>query len=207
MKLQVAIDRVSLTEAVDLASQLNGQVAIIEMGTSLSKDYGNEAIRQLKEVLPDSQLLADIKTIDEGQYEFEQGFKYGADILTVMGAASLATIELCEKVTKETNRTMMIDLLEVCESKIEALQVFDSAIFCLHNSVDKEEKWSVVETVAAFKDAYPQVKRLAIAGGIDLSQARELKEQGLMEIIIVGSSITKADDPVKEAEKFMEVIG
>lgn len=206
MKLQVAIDRVTLAEAVKLASELNGKVDIIEMGTSLIKDYGNEAIVQLRTALPDSQLLADIKTIDEGQYEFNQGFKHGADILTVMGASSLDTIRLCEQVAKDYQKTMMIDLLEVEETKIKQLQEFESAIFCLHHSIDKIDSWNVVETVAEFKLKFPQIKRLAIAGGINLTQAEELKKQGLMEIIIVGSSITKATDIEVEAKKFMEVI-
>ncbi|MGX7024613.1 orotidine 5'-phosphate decarboxylase / HUMPS family protein [Vagococcus hydrophili] len=206
MKLQVAIDRVSLAEAVTLASQLNGKVDIIEMGTSLIKDYGNEAIVKLRAALPDSQLLSDIKTIDEGEYEFNQGFKNGADILTVMGASSLDTIRLCEKVSKEYQKTMMIDLLEVGETKIEKLQEFKSAIFCLHHSIDKSDSWNVVETVSEFHAKFPEIQRLAIAGGIDLSQAEALKKQGLMEIIIVGSSITKAVDSIREAKKFMEVI-
>lgn len=206
MKLQVAIDRVTLEEAVELASQLNGKVDIIEMGTSLIKDYGNEAIVKLKEVLPNSQLLVDIKTIDEGQYEFNQGFKHGADMLTVMGAASLDTIRLCEQVAKDYQKTMMIDLLEVENSKIEQLQEFESAIFCLHHSIDKTDSWNVVETVAGFKEKFPQIKRLAIAGGIDLFQAEKLKKQGLMEIVIVGSSITKTTEPEIKAKKFMEVI-
>ena len=40
MKLQAAIDRVTLEQAKDLARQLDPIVDIIEMGTSLIKDYG-----------------------------------------------------------------------------------------------------------------------------------------------------------------------
>ena len=44
MRLQAAIDRVSLEEAVALAEQLDGKTDILELGTSLVKDYGNLAI-------------------------------------------------------------------------------------------------------------------------------------------------------------------
>ena len=40
MKLQVAIDRVKLDDAVRVANQLDSVVDIIEFGTSLVKDYG-----------------------------------------------------------------------------------------------------------------------------------------------------------------------
>ena len=40
MKLQVAIDRVSLDQAKEVVKKLDGVVDIIELGTSLVKDYG-----------------------------------------------------------------------------------------------------------------------------------------------------------------------
>ena len=40
MKLQVAIDRVSLAHAITLAKDLDGIADVIELGTSLVKDYG-----------------------------------------------------------------------------------------------------------------------------------------------------------------------
>lgn len=46
MKLQVALDRISLDEAIKLSTKLNGNVDIIEIGTSLIKDYGNSAIEK-----------------------------------------------------------------------------------------------------------------------------------------------------------------
>ena len=75
MKLQTAIDRVSLEDAIALAKQLDGKTDILEMGTSLVKDYGNLAIEKLREVLPQTNLLVDSKTIDEGAYEFSQAFR------------------------------------------------------------------------------------------------------------------------------------
>ncbi|MCT6892431.1 MAG: orotidine 5'-phosphate decarboxylase, partial [Lactobacillus sp.] len=87
MKLQVAIDRVSLTTAVQLARKLDGIADIVEFGTSIIKDYGFYGIKAANVNLKHSLLLLDTKTNDEGQYEFEQGFKAGADILTVMGTA------------------------------------------------------------------------------------------------------------------------
>lgn len=65
MKLQVAIDRVPLEQAKTLVTALN-EADIIEIGTSLSKDYGLDCIRQTKELKKTSQILVDIKTIDEG---------------------------------------------------------------------------------------------------------------------------------------------
>lgn len=204
MKLQAAIDRVSLEDAVALALQLDGKTDIVEMGTSLVKDYGIEAMKQLREALPHTELLVDLKTIDEGAYEFRQGFKYGGDILTVMGAASLDTLRATYQVAEETGKTMMIDLLEVSEEKIAEILEFEHAIYALHHSVDRADKQDAVGNVAHFHEKFPEIKRLAIAGGIDLAQTKALAAQGLIEIVIVGSKISKASDPVAAVNEFME---
>lgn len=206
MKLQTAIDRVTLEEAVALAESLNGKTDILEMGTSLVKDYGNLAIEQIRAVLPETELLVDLKTIDEGAYEFRQGYRYGGDILTVMGAASYDTLKACYEVAQEQQKTMMIDLLEVSEEKVAQLTDFDQAILALHHSIDRKDKLDAVASVAAFHQQFPTIKRLAIAGGIDLEQARGLAAQGLTEIVIVGSKITKAAEPLQAVQQFMEGI-
>lgn len=206
MKLQTAIDRVSLEEACHLAKQLDGRTDIVEMGTSLVKDYGNVAIESLRRVLQKSELLVDSKTMDEGAYEFNQGFKFGADILTVMGAASYDTLQACYEVSQKQQKTMLIDLLEVSDKKIQQILDFPHAIYALHHSIDKKEKQNAVASVATFHQKFPQVKRLAIAGGIDLDQTTALAKQGLVEIVVVGSKITKASSPETAVKEFMKEI-
>lgn len=206
MRLQTAIDRVSLEDAVALAKQLDGKTDILEMGTSLVKDYGNVAIEKLREVLPQTRLLVDSKTIDEGAYEFNQAFRHGGDIVTVVGAASVDTLQACYDVTQKENKTMMIDLLEVSAEKIERIKDFPEAIYALHHSVDRKDHFDAAASVEAFRQKYPEIKRLAIAGGIDLEQAQILAEQGIIEVVIVGSKIAKADDPLKAINEFMGAV-
>ncbi|MGL9747954.1 orotidine 5'-phosphate decarboxylase / HUMPS family protein [Enterococcus sp. DIV0170] len=206
MRLQTAIDRVSMEDAVHLAEQLNGKTDILEMGTSLVKDYGNLAIEKLREALSETSLLVDSKTIDEGAYEFTQAFRHGADIVTAMGAASVETLRACYEVAEQEKKTMMIDLLEVEEDKIEKIKGFPNAIYALHHSIDRKDQFDAIASVAAFRKRFPEIKRLAIAGGIDLQQAKSLTEQGIIEIVIVGSKIAKAKDPLQAVNEFMGAV-
>ena len=206
MRLQTAIDRVSMEDAVHLAEQLNGKTDILEMGTSLVKDYGNLAIEKLREALSETSLLVDSKTIDEGAYEFTQAFRHGADIVTAMGAASVETLRACYEVAEQEKKTMMIDLLEVEEDKIEKIKDFPNAIYALHHSIDRKDQFDATASVAAFRKRFPEIKRLAIAGGIDLQQAKSLTEQGIIEIVIVGSKIAKAKDPLQAVKEFMGAV-
>ncbi|WP_368251348.1 orotidine 5'-phosphate decarboxylase / HUMPS family protein, partial [Enterococcus sp. 2201sp1_2201st1_B8_2201SCRN_220225] len=164
--------------------------------------YGNLAIEQLRAALAQTELLVDSKTIDEGAYEFNQAFSYGGDLVTVMGAASLDTLQACYEVAQKFNKTMMIDLLEVSDEKIQQIKDFPEAIYALHHSIDRKDHFDAVASVAEFHEKFPEIKRLAIAGGIDLKQAQLLAEQGIIEVIIVGSKITKAQDPLAAVNEF-----
>lgn len=206
MKLQVAIDRVPLAEAISLAKLLDENGAdIIEIGTSLIKDYGLESVRQIKANIKQAQILADIKTMDEGEYEFRQFFEAGADYLTVMAAATVETIQVCYQTAQKYQKEIMIDLLGVELKKVQDLCTFEEAVFCLHTSIDTGATKDPVKDVRAFQNEFPVLKRIAIAGGITTATIAELKKAGL-EIVIIGSAITKADDiPAKIQESRREM--
>lgn len=203
MKLQVAIDRVPLEQAKTLVTALN-EADIIEIGTSLSKDYGLDCIRQTKELKKTSQILVDIKTIDEGEYEFRQYFEAGADILTVMGASAPETIAICYKVAQEYQKEIFIDLLECSDERIEAIAHYEKAIYGMHFAKDSQKEISVVEEVNRFTKHFPQIKRIALAGSLNLEKVRALQATPL-EIAIVGSAIVNQSDPKSELQKYLEV--
>lgn len=205
MKLQIAIDRVPLDQAESFVEKLTPYGDIMEAGTSLIKDYGVSALSALKKLAPGITLLGDIKTIDEGDYEFRQGYKSGADILTVMGASSVATIEKCYQVAEQMGREMMIDLLECVPEKIDCIINFPNAIYCLHTSVDKGATADPNGDILAFKKRFPSVRRIAIAGGINLEGIEKLRESS-PEVVIVGSGITKAGDMALAAQNFRRVM-
>lgn len=206
MKLQVAIDRVSLAEAIKLALLLDEEVDVIEFGTSLVKDYGLYALQDVKAQLKHAAVLFDLKTIDEGVYEFEKGYAVNADILTVMAGAAPDTLTKVYAVAEREHREMLIDLMEVDDAKLAKITAYEHAIYGLHHSHDREDLLDAAASVAAFHQQFPQVKRIAIAGGIDLANAQKLATQGLAETVIVGSKILKAADPVVAAREFKEAL-
>ena len=100
--------------------------------------------------------LLDAKTI-ERQYEFEKGFETGADILTVMGAASQGTLETTYKVAERYGRQMFIDLMEVNDQKLAAIDQFENAIYGLHHAKDDTGTFNAADSVASFHQKYPQI--------------------------------------------------
>ncbi len=200
MKIQVAIDRVTIEKAIEIIEVVKDFVDIIEIGTSLIKDYGLQSVKEIRRAFPEVKILADIKTIDEAEYEFRAAYEAGADILTVMGAAAIASIEICRKVAREYNKEYMIDLLEVSGSKLNELRRFEDAIFCVHLPADKGGA-GLEELVAKSSRELMDCPRLAVAGGVNLKALPILKKSGI-EIAVVGGAITKSENMLEAANTF-----
>lgn len=202
MRFQVAIDRVSVEEAGEMISQIGQYADIIEIGTSLIKDYGLEgSVKKLRKDFPHQCILADIKTCDEGAYEFQKTYEAGADIPTVMGFSSMSTIRACADVAKSFGKEYMIDLLEVSEEKMEELlRAFPEAIFCIHLPSDKQGE-GLEELIKDGVKKLNGAEKIAAAGGVTLETVDVLKENGIT-VGIVGSAVSKAPDRPAAAKAF-----
>lgn len=205
MKLQVAIDRVSIDRAIDIIREVEEYADIIEIGTSLIKDFGLESVRRIKKEFPTKIILADIKTIDEAEYEFEGVYNAGADIATVLGGASLETLRICKRVANKYNKDYLIDLIEVSNEKQEALKEFTDGIICVHLSSDNGDA-GLEDLINLTIGNLNDFNRLAVAGGVSKDSIDTIKKANF-DIAIVGGAITKAKN-IKETAKdfkgFME---
>ncbi|WP_316569441.1 orotidine 5'-phosphate decarboxylase / HUMPS family protein [Neobacillus sp. YIM B06451] len=204
MKLQLAVDRVSIERAIEIIREAEQYIDIIEIGTSLIKDFGLESVKRIRAEFPDKAILADIKTVDEAEYEFEAIYRAGADIATVLGAASFETIRICQKVAQKHQKDYMIDLLETSPEKQLELKQFSDGILCVHLPSDKSTGLQALikSTLAQIHD-FP---RLAVAGGIKPENIAEIKKANF-EIAIVGSSITKSASIRESAKLFKSLVG
>ncbi len=206
MRLQVAIDRVSVKRADEIIDLTSGYADIIEIGTSLIKDFGlDKSVKTLKEKYPKQCILADIKTCDEGEYEFRKTYENGGDIPTVMGFSSIDTLRACQKVAREFQKEYMIDLLEISNDKLEILKKeFSEAIFCIHLPSDAQGV-GLEELVIKMCDQLKGIKKIAVAGGVKLDNIHVMKKAGV-DIVIVGSAISKAENIPEISRKFKEAI-
>lgn len=205
MKLQVAIDRVSIEKAIEIIEEVKDYADIIEIGTSLIKDFGLESVRRIREKFPNVTILADIKTVDEAEYEFEAIYKAGADIATVLGCASLETIRICKRVANKYKKDYLIDLIEVSKEKQEALKEFNDGIICVHMPSDNNGQ-DLENLINSSIENLKSFNRLAVAGGVTKDNINIIKEYNL-HIAIVGGAITKAKDIKKEAKELKKLLG
>ncbi|BEU87055.1 orotidine 5'-phosphate decarboxylase [Selenomonas sp. TAMA-11512] len=210
MQLQVAIDRVTVPEAIELIRRVGGNADIVEIGTSLIKEYGlADSVGKICREFPGQAFLADIKTCDEGAYEFQKTYEAGVEIATVMGFSSFSTVRACEQVAQSLGKPYLIDLLECDAARVKRLAAeFPQAIFGIHLPSDCEGEGltELVEQMAGqLSDEAAAAPKIAAAGGVRLSAVPLLKQFGI-EVSIVGGAITKAADVSAAARAFYEAV-
>ncbi|MDN4617607.1 orotidine 5'-phosphate decarboxylase [Paenibacillus sp. PsM32] len=211
VRVQLALDRMTIQEAITMAKQVEQHVDWIEVGTSLIKEFGIESVRQMKQAFPHKIIVADIKTFDNAKYEFELCFEAGADVATVMGAAPDATLELCMQTAHRYQGQTMIDLLSVSPDRIQDLERYTDAVLCHHVSKDEQEHngqkvgQSNRHEAHATSNANHATPQIAVAGGITLTTLPKILQQS-PSVIIVGSAITQAAQPQQAAQQIREQI-
>ncbi|MCM3697830.1 3-hexulose-6-phosphate synthase [Paenibacillus macerans] len=205
MIIQLALDRLTIDEAIELGKMTEDYVDWIEVGTSLIKEYGMASVERVKEQFPSKTVIADIKTMDNAKYEFEICFKAGADIATVMGVSPLATVNACVDVAKNFSKGTMIDLLNTNKDQKEQLFQLaqDDIYFCEHVSKDEQEVLGKSNDLVPLN--YGSRIKLAVAGGINMDSLPKFAVSR-PAVVIIGSAITKAIDPHMAAKAFSEAL-
>jgi 3-hexulose-6-phosphate synthase/6-phospho-3-hexuloisomerase len=202
-KLQVALDVLSVKEAIDIAKKCSS-AHILEAGTPFIKSEGIKAVIELKKCFPDKIIVADMKTMDVGYLETEIAGKAGADIVSILAAADDNTIKSAVDAGKKLNVKICCDLINVKEPVKRAKQLERLGIdyVSLHLGIDQQKK---------SKYSYPTLRKLcksvkipvSAAGGLTNKNVKDVINAGA-EIIIVGSFITKSKDPAHATELILK---
>jgi 3-hexulose-6-phosphate synthase/6-phospho-3-hexuloisomerase len=193
--LQVALDYVNLSQALRCAREAYaGGARWLEAGTPLIKAEGLDAVRKLREEFPDCVVIADMKIMDAGRVEVEMAAQAGADIVTVLAAASDSTIAECIEAGRRYDALIMVDLIEVAEPvrRAVAVQELGAAIVDVHCPIDLQmrgqDPFGILREVVEVVDI-----PVAVAGGINSETAPAAVAAGA-RVVIVGGAITKAPD-------------
>ena len=120
IKLQLALDFLNLKRALKVAEEAaRGGVDWFEAGTPLIKSEGLNAVRELRRLFPKAVVVADMKIMDVGRIETEAAAKAGADVVTVLAAASDSTIAECVEAGRNYGVKIEADLMEIKEEELE----------------------------------------------------------------------------------------
>lgn len=207
--LQVALDYISLPPALAMALKVAGEVDIIEIGTPLCKAAGLEAIRAIREVCPDKLILADFKSPDVGGLEAQIAFEAGADMVTVIGGAALATVESALQVAQEMGKEMLMELTGVRDivARAEEWRQIGVERMVYHRGWDEQafhREWTDEDRVV-IRQLTDMGFKVTVTGGITVDLLPFFQELPV-SVIITGRAIHQAEDPAASARQIRNTI-
>lgn len=208
MQLQLALDFITTEEAIDVLRKVGDGIDIVEVGTPFVIDEGIHAVREIRQAFPSLKILADLKIMDAGEHETTSAINAGADIVTVLGVASNATIRASLAAAKKVGKEIMVDLIDVpdIEKRAAELDALGVDYLCVHTAFDVQStgKNPLME-LQVVKKATKSAKT-AVAGGIKLSTLGEIVAEK-PAILIVGGGITGQADKRAAALEMKRVMG
>ena len=202
--LQLALDYISLPMALAMAVKVAPEVDILEIGTPLCKAAGLEAIRSVREVCPDKLILADLKTPDVGALEAQMAFDAGADMMTVIGGAALATVEQALGVARKEGKEMLMELTGVRDIITRAKQWRQIGVerVVYHREWDEQaagREWGEDDLVTV-RQLIDMGFKMTITGGLTV-ELLPFFQSLPVSIIICGRGIRDAADPRASARQ------
>ena len=207
--LQFALDFITLPPAIAVASKTAPHVDIFEIGTPLCKAAGLEAISAVREVCPENLILADFKTPDVGWLEAKMAFDAGADLMTVIGGAPMATVESALKTADEYDKEILMELTGVRDIVARAKEWRQVGIewMVYHRGWDEEasnRQWSQddLDTIQRLIDMGFKV---TVTGGLT-NESIPFFQNIPVTALITGRAIHAAKDPVASAMEIRSTI-
>jgi 3-dehydro-L-gulonate-6-phosphate decarboxylase len=202
--LQVALDYTSLPQALVMAALVAPEVDIIEIGTPLCKAAGLEAIRAIREVCPDKLILADFKTPDVGGLEAAMAFDNGADMITVIGGAAIATVEQAYSVSRQYGKEMLMELTGVRDILARAAEWRQIGVdrIVYHREWDAQDagrEWGEEDKIT-IRQLIDMGYKVTVTGGITLDLLPFFADLPAA-VLICGRGIREDADPRGAARK------
>ncbi|MBF0290363.1 MAG: orotidine 5'-phosphate decarboxylase [SAR324 cluster bacterium] len=207
MKLQLALDTVSLIQAKEIIHNLADVIDIVEIGTPLVVREGLKAVAEIKIAYPHLAVLADLKLMDAGKYTANMGFAAGADIVTVLGVSENSTIQAVAEAAQQQEKAVMVDMIAVLDiaSRVEQVEQFGVGYICVHTGVDTQHlESSPLDKLKTLKKACRTAKT-AVAGGIKAKTLPDILSHQ-PDIIIVGGGITRQENCREAAVEIKNLI-
>lgn len=205
MELQVALDRIPRDRALGITRDVARLADWIEVGTSLVKQYGTAGVSEVVAAAGDTPVLADLKTVDDVEFELALAYDAGARSATVLGLAPWVSIETAVRVAGERDRELVVDLMGLTKEQVADLARRLPAEVVLAPHVSKDMQAGGARPTELL-GPWAEGRRLALAGGLtadDLSRLRDVP--GLR--VVVGSAVTKAADPTAAVQELLRAAG
>ncbi|WP_027334327.1 3-keto-L-gulonate-6-phosphate decarboxylase UlaD [Mycoplasma elephantis] len=206
--LQIALDNLTIEEAINSAKKVEKYIDVIEVGTILIASEGKKAIKALKEAFPNKIIVADGKIADAGKVFGKMFFENGADYTTCICAAEVPTISETMKIAKDygKDKEVQIELTSnFTWDQVKMWKEINVPQVVWHRSRDSQAsgvKWGSND-IEAVKRLSKDGFKVTITGGVELEDIKLFKDIPIY-IFIAGRALRDSKDPEKAAKEFKD---
>lgn len=207
-KLQIALDTLTIAEALEAAKKVYKYIDVIEVGTILLAAEGKAAISAIKAAFPDKIIVADGKIADAAKVFGKMFFDCGADYTTAICAAETATMKELVNIAKTYQPHKEIQVEMTSHFNWDQVQEWKAAGITQvvwHRARDAQAaglNWSAKD-IATVKELAEIGFKVTVTGGITVSDIKLFKDIPIY-IFIAGRSIRDAQNPELAAKEFQD---
>ncbi|MFC6346984.1 3-keto-L-gulonate-6-phosphate decarboxylase UlaD [Vagococcus carniphilus] len=202
--LQIALDHNTLESALANVTKVGDIVDILEVGTILCLQEGNQAIRCIKEIFPEKKIVADTKCADAGGTVAKNVADAGADWMTVICCATLPTMEAAKKEVEELQVELYGDWTFEQAESWRAIGIKQAIYHQSRDALLSGETWGEKD-LTKVKKLIELGFNVSVTGGLNV-ETLKLFEGIDVYTFITGRGITAAKDPVQAANDFKNEI-
>lgn len=209
-RLQIALDTFDLPSALAPLQQAASQIDIIECGTILILTEGLHAVRAIRALFPEKEILADVRIAEAGSKIARACFEAGASLVSCVAGASLTTIEQVCKVAQEFDGEVQVELADEWydAEKVSAWQKAGVQHVIVKRSRDREAagdlSWKP-EDLDRIDEIAATGLTVTITGGVSPADLPDFAGHPV-GIVIAGRSIVAAEDPYAAALSLRKTI-
>ena len=202
--LQIACDLSDLASALKDIKNVGDVVDIIEAGTILILQGGQEVIKCFRALYPDKRIIADTKCADAGSTVAKNCADAGADWMTCICCATIPTMKAANREIDEVQVELYGDW-----TYEQAQQWLDAGIsqVIYHQSRDAllaGETWGEKD-LNKVRKLVDMGFRVSVTGGLNVDTLKLFKGVNVYTFI-AGRGITQAENPRQAAIDFKEEI-
>lgn len=209
-RLQIALDKQDLPSALSPLQKAADSIDIIECGTVLILAEGLRAVREIRALFPDKDILADIRIAEAGKLLSQMAFDAGASLVSVVAGASMTTVKQVCEVAAAAGGEVQVELADEWYDANKARQWREFGVehVIVKRSRDREAagdlSWGP-EDVARVDELAAMGFTVTITGGVTPADLATFAGHPV-GIVIAGRSIAAADDPLAAATELQDAI-
>ncbi|GAB3860625.1 hypothetical protein GCM10029963_63820 [Micromonospora andamanensis] len=198
--LQVALDVRDVDYAIRVAqAAANAGVQFIEIGDPLIKSVGIQAISAIKQQAPGTWVVAEMMSADWGRDQVVLAAEAGADVVLLIGPASIASVSAAVEASKRLAVPVVIDVPEgrLTQGWVQDMERTGIDGFAITTNIDLGVAGFHPLDQAQLIRSWTKLP-IAVSGGFEPTDV-EASRRHSWDILVIGRGVTDSLDPTTAA--------